>query len=98
MRDGLEQLAPQDAVTIRRLLTITARSAATMTGAELREARHAAGLSLGQAAKLLNIMWESLMVIEREPDGVGYEGEMASRLWQAMDRVYGLAQPAKDVT
>ena len=83
------KLIPQDKEKICRLLLLISTPAEQMTGAQLGEARRAAGLSIIQAARLLEVPPTTLAAIE---DGLpdGGLGGWAPGLCDRMNDVYGL--------
>jgi DNA-binding transcriptional regulator YiaG len=82
-------LSDADKGKLARTLRLLDRRAADMHPAELREARELAGLSLGQAAKLIGIPRPTLEHWEQC-------GTPADSFWNdAINRVYGLGRPAK---
>lgn len=70
-------LAERDRETLLRFLHLVERRASELSPEELREVRENAGLSRGQAAKLLGVRWEELLDWESElgrlPSGSGIE-------------------------
>ncbi len=89
----LSKLDPADAAKIKRGRELSARSSATMTGSELREARENAGLSLGQAAKLLGIVRGDLVKLE---SSVGLDWiRLNQNVEFVFNRVYGLGGKTK---
>lgn len=82
-------LSEPDKDKIRRLMAILAKSSKDMTGDELLRAREAAGLSVGQAAKLIDIGPLYLMFLENNVAVVPM-GQVAK-----FDEVYGLNAEAR---
>lgn len=79
-----------DLQRIKAMLRLTCRHATSMTGAELRQARENAGLSLGQAARFLEINRVNLERLERdaEPGVVSIAPDTGAQL----DALYGLGK------
>jgi DNA-binding XRE family transcriptional regulator len=84
LQHELRKLSPEDAGRISRLLKLSAMDASVLIGEELREAREAAGLSAGQAAKLLDIHRDTLLLMES--DAAFVMPVTAAK----MNKVYGL--------
>lgn len=79
-------MAARDKEALIRYIELSDRRARSMTFADLKEAREFAGLSVGQAARLLDVPRAILRDIERGRPPAWWRG-----LWDKMDVVYGLA-------
>lgn len=88
---GIGMLAAADRAKLDRLLWLTQQDAHDLAGDDLAEAREAAGLSRGQAARTLEIPRDDLLRLE-----LGFTHHLAEpperRLLCRMNDVYGLAQ------
>lgn len=80
------RLADRDKGTLTRMLRLMQRRAVELSGEELAEVRLNAGLSRGQASKLLRISREDLLMIETCPGDVKLDPLLGRR----MDAIYGI--------
>jgi hypothetical protein len=85
------RLTPADKARLGRLLGVISKSSGCMDGCELRLARVAAGLTYGQAARLVKLHVSELIDME---EGGWVGGPADAPLVIAFDQAYGLA-PAK---
>lgn len=90
------KLSDEDKARIERLLIMLTKRPHEMTGGERQAARIAAGLSLGQAAKLLGVTTTELAAAERDViERIDFSPQRQLTLWRAMERVYGLGDNTK---
>jgi DNA-binding transcriptional regulator YiaG len=88
--DG-SRLKPDDKVRLKRMVALISKSSRRMNAFELRAAREAAGLTIGQAAKLVKLKVRELEWME---EGDWQPQEQPCELSSAFDEVYGLCEEA----
>jgi DNA-binding transcriptional regulator YiaG len=85
------RLDPGDKERLKRLMALVSKSSREMDNFELRLAREAAGLTVRQAANLLNLSPQQLADLEVDGWIPMAEGE-TSPLADAFDEAYGLCR------
>jgi DNA-binding XRE family transcriptional regulator len=106
LKDQLRKLCPVDARKIDELFNLLSLDAKDMTSSQLRAAREAAGLSLGQAAKQIGVHRSTIEALEEDQATLSYmkatiaerecppfNRQLVADMFQKMNHVYGLKTP-----